>query len=325
MRNRISIAVAMMITAMLACYLPGASKPPGQTIITSITVSPSSGEKNFSLEVKYEYVWDREYGNAEIFCSYTTPGGKNVSIGGITPEGLDRNGEKFSRVQVLDFSIVPADEIIELGVYTASCATLELGSSTATTNFIVVQNATPTPEPPSQPAATPTATLQTATLKGRIIFDYNTYQSARPSGGGELDRVTNWCIPEVTITPDGVISGTCEFYGTADVYESTVNVVVAGIAVQGGSFNFTYDVMETASNGWDLKPGETPSVPVWSNEAKWAISYTGDGSFTSATQASGTATFDFSCDSGAENLNWCWQWPRESFSGTITWSFVPLQ
>lgn len=310
MRNRLSFASVIMIIAMLACQIPGVSRPPGHTTITGVTIAPPTGEKYFSLEVKYEYVWDRENGNAGVFCSYITPSGKSIPIDHIAADGLDRDGEKFSKVQVFNFSIVPADGIVEFGVYTASCTTFELTSPTVTTNFMVVENSTPTPEPPSQPAATPTATLQTAALKGQIVFDFANAQSGKgPGWGGLLAEVTQECKPEVTITALSVVSGSCEkSHITARLVDESFTAQITGAVDADRNVTFSYDVSEIGNpNG------------------SWRISYEGQGKFISQTEASGTASFSYSCSSGQDNLLWCNSQTHEAFSGTVSWSFVPLQ
>jgi hypothetical protein len=108
--------------------------------------------------------------------------------------------------------------------------------------------------------------------------------------------------------------------------QGTTLAIVTGQAGAGqvGNFTFTYEVTSKGSNGWDLKPGEIPSVSVWSNEAIWQIKYTStSGDFTSANAASGVADFVYTCDSGAENLIWCYKSTKESYTGTLPWSFVP--
>jgi ubiquinone/menaquinone biosynthesis C-methylase UbiE len=49
------------------------------------------------------------------------------------------------------------------------------------------------------------------------------------------------------------------------------------------------------------------------------------GMFTSATQASGDADFGYDCNSGSDNRFWCQSQTRNSFTGSIPWSFVPSQ
>lgn len=323
MKTRWLLGIVALIAAMLACKDPFEKEPIfTATTIKSVGVTPLSGSGSFTLEVSYETFWIPDKFIPNIYCNYVAPNGTIVPIGKV--DMFDHIGARtvVAATKTLPFTVAQTNGVTQPGTYLAGCTT-ERNSTPVTTTFVVIGDATPMPELPSNSVPTPTATLQAATLKGRIVFDYNTYQSTRPSGGGELDRVTKWCIPDVTITPDGFVSGTCEFSGTAFLAQSTVTAHITGIAVQGGSFSFSYVVTEQGSNGWNLKPGENPSVPVWSNEAKWEISYTGSGNFTSATQASGTATFDFSCDSGADNLIWCNSQTHEAFSGTVLWSFVP--
>lgn len=182
------------------------------------------------------------------------------------------------------------------------------------------------PESPAEPPATdtPEAKPPNAPLTGRILFDFDQTQSSR-SVGGELKEVTLLCIPDVIVSPDGVISGECEYSGSTPVRTySTIKATVSGTSVQGGSFSFTYAVTEKWPNGWGDTPG-TPSANVWSTESYKDILYTGSGSLTSATEASGTADWEYSCDSGADNLYWCGSLTNEYLKGTITWWFGPAE
>lgn len=314
----------ILIAAMLACSNPFQKEPSyTATTIKSVSVIPPSGTKDFMMEVTYETFWIPEKRIPNILCYYVTPKGITVQIGVIDMFSHIGSRQVDTATKTLAFSVAADNLTIQPGTYLAGCTT-ETNSAPVTTTFIVIATVTPTPELPSEPAAMPTATLQTAPLKGKIIFDYNSYQSSRPSGAGELSVPTSNCIPEVTITADGVISGNCEYNGPTSIRtQSTITVHVTGIAVQGGSFTFTYDVTERFPNGWGDVQGSPADVNVWSFEQVRHIFYTGTGVFTSATQASGVATFDFSCDTGADNLIHCWKWSKESFSGTISWSFIP--
>lgn len=49
-----------------------------------------------------------------------------------------------------------------------------------------------------------------ATIKGQIVFDFAKVQSAVPAAGGEMGRMINLCVPEITICADGTFCGTCE-------------------------------------------------------------------------------------------------------------------
>jgi hypothetical protein len=310
MKNRWPWAMMALMAMVLSCNLP--FQRTSWTTITSVTVTPPSGEKDFSLEVKYNYTWDREQPNAEIYCMYTTPGGSTIPIGTVVPAGLDRDRETFSKVDKLAFTVKPKDGRIEPGTYLAGCAT-EHDGSMVTTTFTITESAAPTPTAmlSLESTLTPTMISQTPlTLpKGQIIFDYAKAESSRPSSGGELSRVTNLCIPEVSFGSNVSISGQCEkLHITALLTDESITAQVTGVVDPSGNVTFSYDVSEIGNpNG------------------AWRISYEGQGKLTSAAQAAGTATFSFSCNSGADNLIWCWKWTSESFSGTIPWSFTPSQ
>ncbi len=143
---------ALVLAAiMLDCNIPFTHNPK-PTSIYGIKVTPPSGQKNYSLEVSYHYEWDRDYGNAEICCTYTAPGGSIIPVGSVVPEGMDRDREDFSRIQALAFSVKVVYGNPEQGIYTAACETEEAGSR-VTTAFVVTGEATATPGNLS-PAAT---------------------------------------------------------------------------------------------------------------------------------------------------------------------------
>ena len=307
MKIRRLLGTVALIAAMLACKNPF-EKEPSYTVTTikSVGVTPPSGSGSFTLEVSYETFWIPDKFIPNIYCNYVAPNGTIVPIGKV--DMFDHIGARtvVAATKTLPFTVAQTNGVTQPETYLAGCTT-ERNSTPVTTTFVVIGEATPTPELPSNSVPTPTATLQAATLKGRIVFDYTTYQSARPSGGGELDQVTKWCIPEVTVTPDGVVSGTCEkSHITARLVDESFSVQITGRLDQVGNITFSYDVSEIGNpNG------------------AWRISYEGQGKFTSATQASGTASFSYSCNSGADNLLWCSSQTYEAFSGTVPWSFIP--
>jgi hypothetical protein len=320
MKNRWLFALMAWLVATLSCSLP--TQQTSWTDITSLTVTPVSGEKDFSLEVKYNYTWDRERPNAEIYCMYTTPSGRTIPVGTLVPTVLDRDREAFSKTAKLAFTIKPKDGKIEPGVYLAGCASGH-DSSLKTATFTVTESATPTLTPPEEPAAIP---IQTPSMEAAspvtttftptpvpvsrwIIFDFAKVKSSRPGAGGELSRVTNLCVPEVSLDPLGNLSGQCEkLHIAALLTDESITVQFAGRVDATGNFSFLYDISEIG----------TPN-------GAWRISYLGRGKFTSGGQASGIAAFSFSCNSGADNLIWCGKQTSESFSGTIPWSFVPAK
>jgi hypothetical protein len=247
---------------------------------------------------------------------YTSPSGSTIPIGTIIPEGLDRDQEAFSKVEKLAFSIKPRDGKIESGGYVAGCGT-EYTNSVMTANFTVIESeAQPAAETPVDtpslsvlPTATSTEPPKPGPVSGKIIFDYANTDSSRPGAGGELSRVTELCIPEISIRPDGNLSGQCEkLHITALLTDESFTTQVTGVVDAAGNITFSYDVSEIG----------TPN-------GTWRINYEGQGKVTSASEAAGAATFGYSCNSGAENLIWCWKWTSESFSGTIPWKFIPSQ
>jgi hypothetical protein len=142
------------------------------------------------------------------------------------------------------------------------------------------------------------------------VFDFANAQSSKgPGWGGVLAEVTEACKPEVTITALGEVSGSCErTHITARLVDESFTVQITGMVDADRNITFTYDVSEIG----------TPN-------GSWRISYDGQGKFTSQKEASGTASFSYSCSSGQDNLLWCNSQTYEAFSGTVAWSFVPLQ
>lgn len=303
------VGMAALIASMLACSSPFYEEPRyTATTINVVKVSPPSGSGSFILEVTYETFWIPGKRIPNIHCYYVTPDLVTVEIGVIDMFEHIGAREIVTATKTLPFTVSPKNGATSTGNYLAGCTT-ETNTNTVNTNFTVVGDPVPTqtftPEP--APASTSTPQPTAITLKGKIIFDYNGYQSDRPSGGGELDLVTKECIPEVTINQEGLISGTCEKpHITARLVDESFSAQVTGQVDQTGNITFLYDVSEIG----------TPN-------GAWRISYEGQGKFTSTTQAAGTATFSYSCNSGSDNLIWCWQWTSESFSGTVPWSFIP--
>lgn len=322
--------VSFLIVISLSCNLPFVPKI-SKTTVVSVSVLPPAGARDFNLTVKYSYEYVRGENSASIHCTYTTPGGSVIVIKIIEPASKEFNidGNTYSNSETVPFQVKAINGKIETGIYTASCSTLFEGSEVKTT-FVVVEGGEPASAPPQSdvteaPAiVTDPPVIALPSLKGKITFDYSGYQSDRPGGGGELDIVTKSCIPDVTITPTGELTGHCDYSGDTShmTRVSIVTVTVTGVVKREGYFSFTYDVSETGPNGWNLKPGENPSVQVWSNNYLWQVVYNGTGTFTSATEASGVANFTYTCDSGADNLIWCWKSTKETFSGTLPWKFT---
>ncbi len=186
-----------------------------------------------------------------------------------------------------------------------------------------------TPTATATPTATPTATTPTATpaptsvatatpIKGRIVIDYYKAQSSRKDAGEALREPSDACVPEVTISPDGTVSGQCEnkdAHNSGPSYYVMTALVIGQADTQSGSFSFTYEVTEIG-----------PTFAFDGGNVTWRIAYSGLGKFTSATDASGMANFSYSCKSSSDSLRWCGQGggsTSESFTGTVPWNFGP--
>lgn len=321
------VAIVLFGLVFLAsCNLPFHSKV-NKTTVTSISVSPAVGTGEFTLELGYSYYYVTGEQNDVIRCSYTTPGGSSILIGFLEPyppEEILNDRLTIDGFERKTFTVKPINGEIETGLYTLVCFA-EVGDSEKSTSFAVVASGetantpTNTPENPATATPTNTPTPEPQPLYGVIRFDYGGYQSARVSGGGELNRLTGQCIPEVTISPSGEIIGQCTFSGQSNFLTyaeltSTVNGTVDG----GGTITFTYTALETGPNFGTVGSAPSHDVP-W---AVWQVTYSGTGSFTSTTQASGTANFDYSCNSNYDHDFWCNNMTQEAFSGTIPWTFT---
>lgn len=309
MKTRWLLGMFVLFAAMLACDYPFQKEPSyTMTKINSVVVTPPSGTGSFTLEVSYATYWIPEKQIPDIHCYYVSPDLVKVDIGTVDMFMHIGAREVVTATKTLPFTIAQKNGVTPPGNYLAGCTT-EIDNITVNTNFTVVGDTTPTPTLTEfEPALTSTPQLSANALTGRIIFDYTGYQSNRLSGGGELDWVTRECIPEVKIT-DGLINGDCEKAHTAArLADESFSAQVTGRVDQDGNVAFFYEVSE-----------------IGNPDGVWRISYDGQGSFTSSTQASGMASFSFSCASGQENLLWCNGQTDESFSGTIPWSFVPSQ
>jgi hypothetical protein len=287
--------------------------PTADINIVDVRITPPSGTDLFGIEVYVMiYIPDEVW----FTCNYVTPDGATMGIFNFSKTATIGQSGPYSATKI--FPVKPVEGAAKPGTYTATCQDDE-GISTKSTTFTVVGSPTPTLTL-NQPNPT--------TYRGRITFDYANAQSTLGAGyGGLLEEITKDCLPDVNIDPVGVISGTCELSGeTPQLLDGSFTAKINGQtgAAQGSIFNFTYNVISKGSNGWELKPGETPGARVWSTEAIWQINYTSvSGNFTSANEASGIANFVYSCDSGAENLIWCFHSTSQSFSGTIPWQFIP--
>lgn len=307
MHTRWFLVALALIGAALACNLdPFSSRDPRPTDVESVAVTPASGSGSFTLKVA---IYSRPSSDDTVSCYYVTPGGATMAIGLVFPSGMG------AQTDTLAFNVS------EPGDYTATCEN-DSATSKKSAQFTVIGatptvTATPTITPIIVPTETPSPTQPPpVTLKWRITFDFAQVQSSIPGAGVEMFYVTNPCIPEITIGADGSLSGACEKID-AHVHTTTSGITaqVTGQVDASGNITFTYEVSEigTAMFSDDRNP-------------TWRISYWGQGKFASGTQASGTATFHFLCDSGSPQLFWCD--PDTTFSefdGTIPWSFAPAQ
>jgi hypothetical protein len=322
MIRRMLIIFGLWIGTGLACYVPiGITEPLTKyanefTRVDSVRINPQeSGGGTFIAVVDYYARAPAGKKPPRIECTLYSPAG-HQSIGEIYPPG----GDDYL-VQSDTISFVANDP----GLYEVECVGLGNQGGSGTGKFKILK---PTSTPTLTQTATKTATVtktMTSTpvvtttptntdtqailpVKGKILFDKNGIQSSR-AVGGKLDDVTKWCVPEVTIAADRTISGLCEYKGQTFVEKAYVTATVTGMVDPSGNVSFSYDVSEIGDpNG------------------AWRVSFEGKGTFTpNNKQATGTAVFTYACNSGAENLLWCFGYTSESADGTIPWRFEAFQ
>lgn len=245
-------------------------------------------------------------------CFYTSPDGANMSIGNFTD---DHHLQGNPVVKTLPFSISDADRKANRGtnVYTATCQEDELRTSKTTSFTVTGETATATTEP----------VKQEKTIFAKFHID-SANAVTTPSGlGGLVDEVIRDCTPTVKIFPDGTMDGLCEYSGATNIY-TKVNIwaKVTGRVKDAGKFDFLYEVQMYSPNGWKLT--DVSDVTIWAEEWRYTVTIRGSGTLAADNSSSGTANFDYSCDSGASNLLFCWKsQTKTSFSGTIPWTLVP--
>ncbi|MGB8648444.1 MAG: hypothetical protein WCF84_24625 [Anaerolineae bacterium] len=274
------------------------------------TVYGSSGQAQMK-GMGTTWSWDQEHAYVNCFSGINQKG----SIGFVHGQArvlITLN--KGTVTSVATLTVEPTDTI----------------TPTRTPTMTVTPNPTKTTSAQAtQTLATSVAAQQTAAargpaLKGRIVIDYYKAQSSRKDAGAALSDETWRCVPDVTISLDGAVSGQCENKNARNnqgdpAYNYIMTVLVAGQANrQSGSFSFTYELTEIS-----------PRVPN-ADYATWRIIYSGSGKFTPAMAAAGTANFSYNCQVNSDVNPWC-GWPApayltsESFSGTVPWNFALTQ
>jgi hypothetical protein len=274
--------------------------------VTKVVVTPPSGEYAFVMDVEYTTILQKDQPADKITCIYRSPSGKSAEVGSIIPNVIaDKLGQPVKLSESLIFTVKGQDGKVETGVYEAACYS-ERNNFPLTTNFTVVEAKT---------AIFP--------LTGQIRFDISGVQTNPPGLGGLIDEVIRDCIPDVTFTSDGKIEGLCEYSGPTIIYtHATIKITVDGTIDQEGNFEFTYTAYVSDPNNWTL-PDTSPDVDVWAEIWYYEVDISGNGALTAMGGASGVADFEYSCDTGADNLLACRESsPTYFFEGTIPWVFV---
>ena len=157
---------------------------------------------------------------------------------------------------------------------------------------------------------------------GKFGFDFGSIHDVDPSY--EMwTMVESMCSPgkgpDILISEDGKISNTTCLEGTnppPHTGVSTFTYKVDGTMDSSGNMRFTFDIYQY---------GEKDSGGV--SDGVWHATMDGKGKFTSPTQASGTASFTYSCDNKsfwADVSSACGVDPYRAhygFSGEIPWTF----
>ncbi len=344
MKNRLHIALVVLLAAMLACR--GISEP-GQfssTDIISVTVSPQAGTGSFKLSVTVKAEVSEGSTPENVHCYYVTPDGATMEIGQYSPTRLPLLPSLQPPAQTMEihFSVRPEKGIIQPGSYLAGC-TNDRNSSMKTTTFrVVTGEATITPTLPGpQPTLAPTQASQflSSPLKGKFIFDYAairvTAANVDDRFGSAADLLSNlvdamcgtktdrWQSPEITITPDGKLSNTtCRegFDPPGFLTISTFTYQVNGTVDASGNVQFTLEIYQYGP--------EFEGTP----DGVYHLVINGQGKFTTPTQAAGTASFTFNCDNnsgmntqssacGSDNDSLR---AHSSVSGEIPWKFEAM-
>jgi hypothetical protein len=168
MKNRFSIAITVLLAAMLACgrYNPAHFS---DTKILSMAIIPPSGSGSFTLEITYEASWLLEKTPpGKIYCSYVTPDMATMPIGTISP--LVGIGTAVTITETLPFSVMQANGVTQPGSYLAGCTTIN--NDKASAGFTVTGEAAPASTLISSPTApiVPTAGPITVTGTGTQFY-----------------------------------------------------------------------------------------------------------------------------------------------------------
>ena len=269
------------------------------------------GGQNDSFQVGMVYVINIA-DMVSFTCFYTSPDGATMAIGNFTD---DHHLPGSPVVKTLVFSISPADRKTNPGtqVYTATCQEDELRTSKTTSFTVTEETATATTEP----------VKQEKTIFAKFHIDSAKAVTTPPGLGGLVDEVIRDCTPTVKIFPDGTMDGLCEYSGATNIYSKVdIWAKVTGTVKDAGKFDFLYEVQMYSPNGWKLT--DVSDVTIWAEEWRYTVTIRGSGTLATDNSSSGTANFDYSCDSGASNLLFCWKsQTKTSFSGTIPWTLVP--
>lgn len=308
-RKNIGHAVILSILALFAltCSTLPASVPtedPGApSSLESVTVSAYAGGV---VHVSIAYSRARE-ATIPLVCIYPGEDGSYLSKFYVDDQPSQFSDGRETRNYSLDFVVKTP------GAYNVTCS---LGASEKSASFTV--------------AAPQESLPATATLEGSFPMPV----PGQFSSGGMwfyFDQATRsvanyfleHCLPGVnyndqggwdyfSVSPDGVITGECKFsYGEGSQYTGRLT---QGQWSADGQVSFTLETSLVLSNS----NGTSHNDIIW----------TGSGKFTSATSATGTATWKGTCQTSSPNWAPCVSADYGSYveaSGTIPWiiNFYP--
>ncbi|MBA4386239.1 MAG: hypothetical protein C0410_16015 [Anaerolinea sp.] len=210
------------------------------------------------------------------------------------------------------FSVIPRDGKVEPGTYTATCQDDELKSQKSTT-FVVLEEPTPT--------TTAMSTAQPLIREGIISYDESNEQMTPhlDQWGFFPSQFHKWCNPTLTISSDGTISGSC--YNPEDAGDLGLYGTWSGGAYIEGKINGNIEADGRITFQEELTEQHKPGDISWWEKRVTIIK--GTGTFVSATQATGTATFTAECTAATEVASHCGLESKyDYFTGTIPWEFI---
>ena len=317
LKKRIFCLAMLFIFVTLACNLPGMSGVGGDLPFkrdySHVQGVKAEVDAIGITHVAVEY-WRGTEKQATLVCSY--PGEDGVST--LQHTYVDSEpGVERSQVKYDEFAFL----VKKPGSYTVTCT---IGQYSGSGGFSI-----------SEPTATEVLSpASTATMEG--AFELPKLGQFKSAGmwfyfDTATRSVENYflehCLPGVnyndqggfdyfSVAPDGTLTGECQFaYGNSLILTGKIS---EGKWTEDGNVTFRLETQAIANSGSPDNPGSATSEVVW----------LGTGKFTSATSATGTATWTSVCTTSNPSSVPCVKADYGSYleaNGTIQWiiNFVP--